>query len=105
MIDDRSVDYLEMRLEDVESIAELQAYVAATSNIWEEPPSEPVDTVGEKRVMGGLEKWLAALRTKLADLAEREGAKDYQLAVSAGTTGLSVTVSVTYSGNEPQLVE
>lgn len=102
MLDDETTDYLEQRLNDVDTLNELQAYVAATSSLMQEPPSEPIDTVGEERVMGGMERWLSSLRAKLETLAAEEGADDYGLGISAGTTGLSITISVTYQTDSPE---
>jgi hypothetical protein len=97
MLDKQAADDLEHRLDRVDSLDELQALVAATSQALEEPPTEPIATQRGSRAVGGLERLLAGIREKLETLAAEEGASSYQLSVSGGTTGLSVTVSVTYT--------
>jgi hypothetical protein len=97
MLDTQTADDLEQQLTHVDSLDELQAFVAATSQALEESPTEPITTQRGSRAVGGLERLLAGIREKLETLAAEEGAASYQLGVSGGTTGLSVTVSVTYT--------
>jgi hypothetical protein len=101
MLDTQTADHLEQRLSRVESLDELQAFVAATSRELEEPETEPIDAQREERVVGGLERLLAGIRERLETLAAEEGAESYQLSVAGGTTGLSVTVSVSYTSSGP----
>ncbi|MDG5819319.1 hypothetical protein [Natronococcus sp. A-GB7] len=101
MLDTQTTDHLEQRLGRVESLDELQAFVAATSRALDEPSAEPIDVQREERVIGGLERLLAGIREKLETLAAEEGAESYQLSVAGGTTGLSVTVSVSYTSGDP----
>ena len=101
MLDTQTTDHLEQRLNSVDSLDELQAFVAATSRQLEEPSTKPIDTQREERVIGGLERLLGGIREKLETLAAEEGAESYQLSVAGGTTGLSVTVTVSYTSGNP----
>lgn len=94
-MDEETFQILEKGLEDINTIDEMQAYIVFASEFLDDPEFELADD-DSSRLMDRLQSWIGSIRTKMSELAEDQDADSYNISVSGGMTGVSISLSVTY---------
>lgn len=98
MGDDEELELLLQDLEDVETVEELQSHVLFGNEYFEKQGVDDVRLAegGGAKIAVKLERWLSRLRSKMNQIAARNGAETFSISMSGSMTGPSVSVRVTY---------